>query len=126
MLRENELQDISDKVYLICKSYVYDSISYWDKEKKQPRSKRKLIGKIDPETGEIVPTSPRKKKSDQSEGDYKKLYESALKDISAKDQRISELESSIAAYSEREESLLQQIDELIMERLNEIQKESRV
>ena len=30
-------------------TYVYESESYWDKEKKQPRNKRKLIGKIDPE-----------------------------------------------------------------------------
>lgn len=37
-------------------TYVYESESYWDKEKKQPRSRRKLIGKIDEETGEIVPT----------------------------------------------------------------------
>ena len=37
-------------------TYVYESESYWDKEKKQPRNKRKLIGKIDPETGEIIPT----------------------------------------------------------------------
>ncbi|MCD8154946.1 MAG: hypothetical protein LUF78_09730 [Clostridiales bacterium] len=40
-------------------TYVYESESYWDKEKKQPRSKRKLIGKIDEETGEIVPTAGR-------------------------------------------------------------------
>lgn len=40
-------------------TYVYDSYSYWDKEKKQPRSKRKLIGKIDPVTGEVVPTGRR-------------------------------------------------------------------
>ena len=40
--------------------YVYESESYWDKEKKQPRSKRKLIGKIDGQTGEIVPTGGRK------------------------------------------------------------------
>lgn len=32
-------------------TYVYESESYWDKEKKQPRNKRKLIGKINPETG---------------------------------------------------------------------------
>ena len=38
-------------------TYVYESESYWDKEKKQPRSRRRLIGKIDEETGEIVPTS---------------------------------------------------------------------
>lgn len=37
-------------------TYVYESESYWDKEKKQPRNKRKLIGKIDDLTGEIVPT----------------------------------------------------------------------
>ncbi len=42
-------------------TYVYESESYWDKEKKQPRSRRKLIGKIDGETGEIVPTGGRGK-----------------------------------------------------------------
>ena len=36
-------------------TYVYDSVSYWDPELKQPRSKRKLIGKIDPDTGEYPP-----------------------------------------------------------------------
>lgn len=41
-------------------TYVYESESYWDKEKKQPRSKRKLIGKIDEQTGEMVPTGGRK------------------------------------------------------------------
>lgn len=40
-------------------TYVYESESYWDKEKKQPRSRRKLIGKIDEQTGEIVPTGGR-------------------------------------------------------------------
>ena len=42
-------------------TYVYESISYWDKQKKQSRAKRKCIGRLDPETKEIVPT--RKKKS---------------------------------------------------------------
>lgn len=37
-------------------TYVYESESYWDKEKQQPRNRRKLIGKLDPATGEIVPT----------------------------------------------------------------------
>ncbi|SCW68885.1 transposase, IS4 family [Lachnospiraceae bacterium C10] len=40
-------------------TYVYESTSYWDKEKKQPRSKRVLIGKVDPETGDIIPTDGR-------------------------------------------------------------------
>ena len=40
-------------------TYVYESQSYWDKELKQPRSNRKLIGKLDPDTGEIVPTGKK-------------------------------------------------------------------
>ena len=31
--------------------YAYESVSYWDKEKQQPRSKRKYIGRVDPNTG---------------------------------------------------------------------------
>ena len=46
-------------------TYVYESISYWDKEKKQPRSKRTLIGRLDPDTGEVVPTDGRGKRRSQ-------------------------------------------------------------
>lgn len=44
-------------------TYFYESISFWDSEKKQSRSKRKLIGKLDPETGEMVPTNQRQRKA---------------------------------------------------------------
>ena len=50
-------------------TYVYDSVSYWDKEKKQPRSKRTLIGRLDPVTREIVPTDGRGRKRNQKEVD---------------------------------------------------------
>ena len=43
-------------------TYVYESISYWDEEKKQSRSKRRVIGKLDPETGAIIPTGKRGRK----------------------------------------------------------------
>ena len=42
-------------------TYVYDSKSYYDKEKKCSRAKRTLIGKIDPDTGEMIPTDGRNK-----------------------------------------------------------------
>src|SRR6056297_4257708 len=35
-------------------TYVYESDGYWDKDKQQARNKRKCIGKLDPETGEII------------------------------------------------------------------------
>ena len=46
--------------------YAYESISYWDKKKKQSRAKRKCIGRVDPETNEIVPTRPRKSRTEGS------------------------------------------------------------
>lgn len=36
--------------------YAYESKSFWDKKKQQSRAKRRCIGKVDPETGEIIPT----------------------------------------------------------------------
>jgi hypothetical protein len=43
-------------------TYAYESTSYWDKELKKTRSKRKLIGRVDKNTGEIIPTDGRNKK----------------------------------------------------------------
>ncbi|EMS79520.1 transposase IS4 family [Desulfotignum phosphitoxidans DSM 13687] len=41
-------------------TYAYESISHWDKKKKQSRAKRKCIGRVDPETQQIVPTRRKK------------------------------------------------------------------
>jgi len=82
-------------------TYVYESVSYWDKELKQPRSHRKLIGRIDPVTGDIVPTRKRTKSntaaSSHSDTDYKALYEQALATIAQKDSIIAELRSQLTA-----------------------------
>lgn len=37
-------------------TYVYETKGKWDKEKKQCRHERVLIGKLDPDTGEIIPS----------------------------------------------------------------------
>lgn len=37
-------------------TYVYEFENFWDKEKKQARSKRKCIGKLDPVSGEVIPS----------------------------------------------------------------------
>lgn len=52
-------------------TYVYDSTCFFDEEQGKFRYKRKLIGKVDPETGETVPTGkqggyhPRKKEGSE-------------------------------------------------------------
>lgn len=42
-------------------TYVYENKAYWDKEKKQSRAKRILIGKLDPETNEVIKTRAYKR-----------------------------------------------------------------
>lgn len=46
-------------------TYVYESTAYWDKEKQQARSHRKLIGRLDPATGKVVETDGRGKRRGQ-------------------------------------------------------------
>ena len=50
-------------------TYVYESTAYWDKEKKQARSHRTLIGRLDPITGQVVETDGRGKRRGQPKVD---------------------------------------------------------
>ena len=65
-------------------TYVYDSKSFYDKEKKCSRAKRTLIGKLDPDTGEIIPTDGRNKGA--------KTKDKTVSEKTNKDKRILELE----------------------------------
>ena len=40
-------------------TYAYESVSHWDKVKRQSRARRKCLGRVDPETKEITPTRKR-------------------------------------------------------------------
>ena len=106
-------------------TYVYESTSYWDPELKQARSQRKCIGKIDPETGEMIPTGKRGKKNTASEGknsneDYSKLlasYEDVKKENLALNTRIASLEKELSDASKelaRYRNTLNKVNELIM------------
>lgn len=44
-------------------TYAYNAEYYWDKKKQQSRSKRTLIGRVDKDTGKILPTDGRMKKT---------------------------------------------------------------
>ena len=47
-------------------TYAYENQSFWDSELKRSKSKRKLIGRVDLETKEIIPTDGRCKKRSPS------------------------------------------------------------
>lgn len=97
--------------------YAYESVSFWDKDKQQPRSKRKYLGKVDPVTGEIIKS--RKNSVDgydqdmindlknellQKDMQIKKLTEdlvSARKEIDSFKKVISKIASLTASLSEK-------------------------
>ena len=91
--------------------YVYESKSYWDKEKQQPRSNRTLIGKLDEETGEIVPTDGRGKK--RTERKEPISGNAALCD--ELNQQLMEKDNLIKQMSSRNKELEKELASLIKE-----------
>jgi len=87
-------------------TYAYESHSYWDKEKKMTRAKRALIGRVNTETGEIVPTDGRCrkdkiKKEPDNNPDYKALYEKSEKQIASQQSLIASLQKEITVLKSR-------------------------
>lgn len=101
---------MSSIVYQIDKKtgakYAFESISYWDKDKKQPRSKRKYLGKVDPETGSIIPSRGRsthsEEKSNQEKVDLRTLHE----EIKNRDKTIEELRRELDEMAGKYDELL--------------------
>ena len=69
-------QEIGGQVYL------YKSTSYWDKKKKQSRSKKVYLGKKDPSTGQLIPKKDQPNSIPVSSQDVGSLH--LLKHISKK------------------------------------------
>lgn len=94
-------------------TYVYESFSYWDKDLKQPRSKRKLIGKRDAD-GNIIPTGGRGRQKvvvesaespSHSDTEYKRKYEECLLLVQEKDSVILSLKQQLAEAQRENYSL---------------------
>lgn len=93
-------------------TYVYESESYWDPEKKQPRNHRKLIGKLD-EDGNVIPTGSRGRK--RKEVPHEAQREQKLTD---------ELESSLSYYQKRSREMETQ-NAILQERIRKLEKEKQ-
>lgn len=106
-------------------TYVYEVLEHtYDKEKKFTRSKRRLIGKIDPQTGDIVPTGTRgrKNKTDELVGpdgkiDYQLRYLEAKTEL----KRVNEENKKLKAQNE----WLQKQYDLLTDGLRSLLEQSR-
>lgn len=72
-------------------TYAYEQKSYWVPELKQSRHKRKLIGRVDDATGEIIPTDGRNRKSPSQKRNKK--YSEYIKKIEKLEKRCMSLEA---------------------------------
>lgn len=98
-------------------TYVYESESYWDKEKKQPRSKRTLVGKLDKATGEIIPTgkSGRKKTAAKKAVEITEAVTPITDQINLlaeKDAIISALKAENAVLKKEKQEILKSLEML--------------
>lgn len=100
-------------------TYVYESHSYRDKETKQPRSTRKLIGRIDDATGEIIPT--RKKATiNTTSSEHGNDITTSNDDVSVsldivkeKDAIITEQRRQISVLLKEKEELAKELERLV-------------
>lgn len=92
--------------------YAFESVSYWDKDKKQPRSKRRYLGKVDPVTGDIIPSRGRTSHSDENghvnKGELSALY----KEIKDRDKTIAELRKELDELAAKNEELLTAVKQI--------------
>ena len=106
--------------------YVYSSESYWDKEAKKKKERRKLIGKMD-ENGNVIPTNGKpgrpKKQRENPEGqpqdesslqkEMQQMKESYEHRLQAQAEKIAELESRIRTIEREERSTVDALEKIL-------------
>lgn len=102
-------------------TYVYESHSYRDKETKQPRSKRKLLGRLDEATGEIIPTrrnakdvtTYEKNVSGSVKSESVNSSSALLELLQEKDETIKALRSEVSSLRREREHIAIELQRLI-------------
>lgn len=103
-------------------TYVYSSESYWDKDLKQPRNHRKLIGKLN-EKGELVPTGkrgrPKTSSSEKDADEQTAALQAEVEDYSGRCRELEEengkLKKEISVLREEKKKAGEQLEKLLKE-----------
>ena len=84
--------------------YAYESVSFWDKDKQQPRSKRVYLGKVDPETGEIIPKKGKAVHSEEADAmnaPNSLSVDALYQELQEKDEIIANLRKEVKELNEK-------------------------
>lgn len=103
---------------------LYESTSHYDPETKQSRPVRKYLGRENPITGELIPsTGKRGRKKDNSQNTGESSENSAVailkaryeKDLSSRDAIIHEQASAIRELKAQKASVVKKLSSLLQE-----------
>ena len=84
------------------RKYAYESTSYWDTKKQAPRSKRKYLGRVDPDTGEIITKKSHVKTAKKDESQTVSMLRRTIAD---KDAQIAKLQDDLNGLRQRNKQL---------------------
>lgn len=99
-------------------THVYESHSFRDKTTKKPRSTRKLIGRIDDATGEIIPTRKKRNINTTASEDANNITTNkddaavSLDIVKEKDAIITEQRRQISSLLKEKEELAKELEHL--------------
>lgn len=106
---------------------LYESTSHYDPETKQSRPVRKYLGREDPVTGELIPSSGKRGRnkgaSQNADENFRTSESNAVailraryeKEISSRDAIINEQASTIKALKAQKESAIKRLSSLLQE-----------
>ena len=106
---------------------LYESTSHYDPETKQSRPVRKYLGREDPITGELIPSTGkrgRKKDNSQNTGETSQVSEDSAvamlkaryeKELSSRDAIINEQASAIRELKAQKASVIKRLSSLLQE-----------
>lgn len=92
--------------------YAFENISFWDKEKKQPRSKRKYLGKVDSETGNIIPSRGRSSHIQETEAEKENEIQKLRAELKNRDQIITELRHDLNTLTTKYDQALDTLQKI--------------
>lgn len=93
------------------RKYAYESFSFRDPQTKKPKTRRVYLGRIDPDTGEIIPKAPEGKRN-RSIKQRNLVNEETQKHIDELNEQVISLKKDVLALSRKNqasEKLIQSI-----------------